>query len=714
MSQLHKEPFAFDWEGFQHKVPILTESSQGKYITYGVQNDYPYYLLDMFRRSAKHNAIVTGKVQYILGQGWHCETEGSALEKAKTDKWVKNSSEGEGLNKLAQKLITDFEIYNGFAICVTWARNGSIHSLTHIPFEKVRKATNNENTYYVAEWFSPDGSRRFPSSQKVDTYNAFDPEVREGQQLYYYRCYSAGIMTYPLPDYLGGLAWIEADVEIANFHNNNLRNNFWGGYLINFPNGVPSKEKQADIERSIKRKWGGTNNAGRFIVNFSDDSSKAPTLTALTPSSMDKQFEMLNDTIQQEIFVAHKVTSPLLFGIKTEGQLGGRNELVEAYELFKEVYVSDRAQQIEYCINNLLAYCPNVLPLKLKEKAPIAERWTEGALLQIMTLDEQREKAGLPKLNVDQNTGADLTQPTAVANDNIKKLSGREYQNMMRIIRHFNQSKITREQAVTMLKSGFGLSDDEVLIMLGATEAEAFNSVSDDNITMLSFALEALGSQSDRYEVLYEQPLKVDSSWGFEQCDNFVFEQEESHKRIKWHSIFSTDQKSELSFKTSEKIDADVAKYLKDNPNAKPREIAKELKLPIADVVKSIQNGIDSGKIDATDEIRQALKDATEGIKPIDGEQIKVMYKYAWSPEFPIVTNEMKSNMREFCKEMLKLNKLYSRSDINAISQIVGYSVWNRRGGWYTNPDTGIPRPQCRHIWLQQIVVEKDGNIFKV
>ncbi len=42
-----------------------------------------------------------------------------------------------------------------------------------------------------------------------------------------------------------------------------------------------------------------------------------------------KQFDMLNKQIQEEIFVAHNVTSPMLFGIRTEGQLGGRKELSE-------------------------------------------------------------------------------------------------------------------------------------------------------------------------------------------------------------------------------------------------------------------------------------------------------------------------------------------------------------------------------------------------
>ena len=57
------------WLGIEHKVPVMLENRSGKYITYGLVNEYPYYLLDNYRRSSKHNAIVNGKVNYIIGCG---------------------------------------------------------------------------------------------------------------------------------------------------------------------------------------------------------------------------------------------------------------------------------------------------------------------------------------------------------------------------------------------------------------------------------------------------------------------------------------------------------------------------------------------------------------------------------------------------------------------------------------------------------------------
>jgi DNA-binding Lrp family transcriptional regulator len=63
---------------------------------------------------------------------------------------------------------------------------------------------------------------------------------------------------------------------------------------------------------------------------------------------------------------------------------------------------------------------------------------------------------------------------------------------------------------------------------------------------------------------------------------------------------------------------------------------------------------------------------------------------------------------RPFCARMLKLaeTKLWSRADIENISERLGYSVWDRRGGWFTEPN-GNHRPYCRHRWEVKIVTRK-------
>jgi hypothetical protein len=691
------------WLGIEHKVPVMLENKAGKYITYGAFNEYPYYLLDNYRRSSKHNAIVNGKVNYIVGGGWQPGEKMTVEQQARYAKFFDGLSEHDDLNDITEKLVLDLELFNGFAVAVTWNKMGTIAKMEHIPFEKIR-VDKDERMFQVADWYDDAMVQLYPKIGDVEKIPAFDADNRIGKQLFYYRVYAAGVKSYPLPEYMGGLAWIEADVQVANFHNNNLRNNFWGGYLINFNNGIPTPEEQGDIERQIKRKFSGTDNAGRFVVTFNDDVSKAPTLEPLTPSDMDKQFEILNKAIQSEIFISHRVVNPMLFGVKTEGQLGGRQELVEAYELFKATYVNDRVRKVERMMNYLGSF-NGVEGMELIPVEPITERLSEQTLLTIMTPEELREKAGLPALEkqpadvVGPNPQPDEVPqtPAQLSNDNIKKLSGREYQNLMRIVRHYAQEKITLEMARTMLSAGFGLTPEEVNTLLGVQE-QAFSEPQwgeedtedygwgDEEFKVLEVVASKFGSSSDDYVVMHSKPMRFDTDLDDQVRQAFA----------------------ELGEEEKE-LDSKIEAYRKKNRDASVEEMAKEFGVSKAKVAKRVAYLITKDRYPIARTVDQIAK---EGAKPTDEPVLEVRYKYAWAAGF---SNKDKRTSREFCKVMLDLadqGKVYTRDDINGISNIMGYSVWNRRGGWY-HTASGVNRPQCRHVWEQQLVIRKGNKITK-
>jgi len=691
------------WLGIEHKVPVMLENKAGKYITYGAFNEYPYYLLDNYRRSSKHNAIVNGKVNYIVGGGWQPGEKMTVEQQARYAKFFDGLSEHDDLNDITEKLVLDLELFNGFAVAVTWNKMGTIAKMEHIPFEKIR-VDKDERMFQVADWYDDAMVQLYPKIGDVEKIPAFDADNRIGKQLFYYRVYAAGVKSYPLPEYMGGLAWIEADVQVANFHNNNLRNNFWGGYLINFNNGIPTPEEQGDIERQIKRKFSGTDNAGRFVVTFNDDVSKAPTLEPLTPSDMDKQFEILNKAIQSEIFISHRVVNPMLFGVKTEGQLGGRQELVEAYELFKATYVNDRVRKVERMMNYLGSF-NGVEGMELIPVEPITERLSEQALLQIMTPEELREKAGLPTL---EKQPADVVGPNAqpdevpqtpaqLSNDNIKKLSGREYQNLMRIVRHYAQEKITLEMARTMLSAGFGLTPEEVNTLLGVQE-QTFSEPQwgeedtedygwgEEEFKVLEVVASKFGSSSDDYVVMHSKPMRFDTDLDDQVRQAFA----------------------ELGEEEKE-LDKKIEAYRKKNRDASVEEMAKEFGVSKAKVAKRVAYLITKDRYPIARTVDQIAK---EGAKPTAEPVLEVRYKYSWAAGF---SNKDKRTSREFCKVMLDLadaGKVYTRDDIDGISNIMGYSVWNRRGGWY-HTASGVNRPQCRHVWEQQLVIRKGNKITK-
>jgi hypothetical protein len=661
-----KKPFAFSWQGYQHKVPLFIENKSQQWVSYGVENDYPNYLLNLYRRSAKHNAIVNGKVGYIVGKGWTSEEETPAAKAFLDSPTFPNAYDS--MNDLTQKLTLDMEIYNGFALEVTWSRGGGIAEICHVDFHRVR-ADKDEKMFYVYDWYDEYEVRQFPQLNQVNQIPAFDPDNRIGKQLFYYRAYSAGVKVYPLPEYLGGTAYIELDVEIANFHVNNIKNNFWGSYLINFPNGIPTPEESDAIERQMKMKFGGTDNAGRFLVNFSDSPETKPELTPLTPSDLDKQFDILNKTVQQEIFVAHRVTSPMLFGVKTEGQLGGRAEMVESYEIFKATYIEDRVQRIERSVNYLASF-NGVTGLKLQPTEPISEQLTEAALLQILTRDELREKAGYEPELLKPN---EAVAPQEMGNSVLAGLSASQQDKMLRVVRKYSKGDLTKEQATIMLQ-GFGLPAEQVDLFLG--EPMEFNS-DEDKFEQVAMQF---GVDADNYQVLRSKPVRF-------EADNSVMaefmEVEPENKEL--------DKKILAEIKRTKKVDAD--------------QISRRLDVPLEKVSERIEYLISKGRVTIQDRVAR-IADTPDSEAE---EAFEIRYRYDLRPDASGA--KVIDTTRDFCRTLIKLNKLYTRQDIDQMSSIMGFSVWERRGGWYTLPGTDISRPSCRHIWQQQIVVRKGNKI---
>lgn len=592
-------------QNFESKLPEFKVVNGKDYVFYGEKNDYPMYLLEMYQRSAKHNAIVNGKVNYITGKGWTYNAEGLANEQlAEIEKFLASPNPYDDLNDVLKKCALDFELFNGIALEVVWNMQGQISQLSHVKWSNIRRNTDGSKFYYADEW------KEFGEPKGLTTYEPFNPEKKFGKQLYYFSSYSPTVRYYPVPEYLGALAYIETDARIANYHVNNLRNGFLGGYLFSFNNGVPTDEEQREIKRMLVRQMKG-DEGERIVVNFNDSKESGLEMNPLQPADLDKQFDILNSTIQQEIFVAHRVTSPMLFGVRTEGQLGGRSELVEAYELFKAVYINDRVQIIERIFNYLLSF-NGIGVLEIEGTEPITERLSEQSLMQIMTKNELREKAGLPLI---------------------------EEQNPINEVK--NSYQFAKEKEEIALFTQFGKS------------------------------------QGDFIE-LKSRPMR----YGFElQEQQFASEYED--------------------------LDASILKLIEKDPKITADEIALKLGQNIELISTRISALIEAKAINIRGALKELGENAKDFIKPRNpsGEPlVEVMYKY---DVLPGMGDKVIEGTRDFCRGLIGLSRYYTREDINQISSIMGYSVWERRGGWYTKPGTTSHTPYCRHIWNQVLVKPK-------
>src|SRR3990167_8516540 len=263
-----------------HQQPVFTEVRDKDWINYGKDNDYPYYLIDLYNRSAKHNAIVNGKVNYLLGSGWSVVEE-DGIDASKLKAFIAKCNPYESLNEVTRKILHDYVIFNGISPEILWNKSGrGLPNISHIDFSNVRSNAECDEFFYTKNWFKIKNGIKTKNREVEDEedwmeYDSFDASKKKGRQLLYVKGYRPNLDVYPLPTYIGAVQYIDVDTEIANYHYNNLKNGFTATYMLKFYNGVPTDEEKKKIENLIKEKLAGSSNAGKFILNFSDGKDRS-------------------------------------------------------------------------------------------------------------------------------------------------------------------------------------------------------------------------------------------------------------------------------------------------------------------------------------------------------------------------------------------------------------------------------------------------------
>jgi len=650
--------------------PVFVENKSKGWVTFGADNNYPKYLLDLFSESPKHGGIIKTKCVYSYGKGF--EVAGQA-----------NGSET--WNDILRKVVKDDELYRGFYFQIIWNREKKIKDIYHLDFHKVRTNADKTEFYVKNDWSN--------NREKERCYPAFNVNNPVGSQIFYYKEYNPLSECYPVPSYFQGLNMICADIEVSRSLLGNAKQGFSGSKLINLNSGDPiNEEHKGEVEKGLLKKFTGSEGK-RVVIMFNKSKDHAADILDLGASMLTKEdFTNVNSLIQSEILTTHQVTSPVLFGISTPGALGQRNELRDAFELFSKTYVSERQQVIEEIITKFRNLKGEQGEFKIQPIEPLKFEFSESIISANLTQNEIREIMGkepLQSTDVTSDGSKALpeqvqSQPVQQSNEAIKNLSGRQYQNVMRIVRQFGNGKLTKQQASLMLKNGFGFSDDDVNTFLGIddsplTDDEVQKFSQDPELTLLQ-AFSEFGESRDNFEILMSTPLS--------------------------HFETFADQ-YELS-----QLEANILGLYDKDKRITPEIIAKTLKANIDDVNTAIKNLTDN-KIISVKEVKvgtdkvletKVLKPASElPGKDSKVQRLMIRYSYEWRN---VPGNEKnKANSRPFCVALMESDKLYSRADIETLSARFGYSVFDRCGGFWNN--NGVIEYQCRHEWKANIVTRK-------
>ena len=401
----------FNFAKYQPTEAIEKENRAG-WIDYGDNNLYPQYLINLYQNSPIHNALVNSIAFMIAGKG--------------TDTILDNALNG---------IAFDLKLQGQFVAEVIWSLDGTrVAQINHLPFENCRLAYDKECEEVTGVWYSYDWNNTRSKKGKPYFIPLFDPSCAKDfpRQVIYEHSMCAGSMYYSKPDYYGSLNYIELSYQMGMYHVNNILNGLFPSFIINFLNGIPQKEEREQIRREWEARLSGASNAGKFLMTFNEDPARAPQIESFPISDADKQYQFLSEETAKQIMIGHRITSPLLFGIRDNGGFGSnKDEMVVALDIFNHQVI----QPYQRLITDVFTPIIGDIEIALNSPFEIVETAMPTESIVIDT-------------PVDQPTTTDVSTEVKVSD---VTYNGAQIASAIDIVSKVKEGILTQEQAIVFL-----------------------------------------------------------------------------------------------------------------------------------------------------------------------------------------------------------------------------------------------------------------------
>lgn len=373
----------------EYNRPKIKEDKYKSWVNYGDDNDYYSYLIKLFINSATNNAIIQGISQLIFGKGIDA-TDSSR----KPDEYAAMKSIF--ADSCLRKVILDLKLLGEGSFQILY-QDGKVIKAEHFPRQTLRAEKCNDDGEIEAYYYFHDWSKIKPNSKpkRIAAFgfgNGKEPEIKIVKR------YVSGYDYYCPVDYQGALAYAELESEIADYLINDVQNGFSGTKVVNFNNGVPDREKQLQVKNDVMNKLTGARGE-KVIIAFNNNAESKTTIDDVPLNDAPAHYEYLANECSKKLIVGHRVTSPLLLGIRTENNGLGSNsdEIKTASLLFDNVTIKPYQELITDCMDAILAVNDISLNLYFKTLQPLAFIETDNAVT-----DEAREEETGVKLSEDK------------------------------------------------------------------------------------------------------------------------------------------------------------------------------------------------------------------------------------------------------------------------------------------------------------------------
>ena len=362
-----------------YNKPQVKEDKKKDWVAYGSDNNYYGYLINLYTNSTTNNAIINGVSNMIYGKGL------DALDSStKTNEYAALRSIFH--NDCLKKVSLDLKLLGEASFQVLYKYSKVVRA-EHFPRQTLRAEKCNDDGEIEAYYYFHDWSK-IKSNDKPQRISAFGYGNGKEPEIKIIKKYVSGYDYYCPVDYQGGLAYAELESEVADYLINDVQNGFSGTKVVNFNNGVPDREKQLSIKNDVMQKLTGSRGE-KVIIAFNNNAESKTTVDDIPLNDAPAHYEYLSSECATKLMVAHRVTSPLLLGIRDGNNGLGNNadEIKTASLLFNNITIKPYQDLIIESIEQILAVNQISLKLYFKTLQPLEFIETTNAIT-----DEAREE----------------------------------------------------------------------------------------------------------------------------------------------------------------------------------------------------------------------------------------------------------------------------------------------------------------------------------
>jgi hypothetical protein len=425
------------------------------WVTLGEANLFSNYLIDLYYASPVHSAL-TMSISFMIA-GKEIKSNNPAAQR-EIDRLK--------LNTIRRPIALDAKMQGGYYLEVIWSVDRStIAKINHLPYENCRLAVVNDEDvipgiYYSKDWSDTRKKKNIPTF--IPMYNP-TTKADEPSQVLFIGVMTPGSAYYPKPDYYSAINYIEITRDISEFYRAFLSNGMAPSYFLHMNNGIPDPEEQM----AIRRNWEtmvGAKKAGKVVFTFNESADRAPRLDLVPMSDADKQWQELSVQSRENILAAHRVTSPLLFGIRDAGGLGSNaDEMKSAYRIFNRNIIEPYQKIITDSLEEIFKGMGIVADLYIESNDIFADAAEAAPQIAPTTVADNA------------TTDTNVAAPVAPAGASVSDVTynGAQIASALEIVAAVQTGALTKEQAIVFLVQFLQLPIDVATAMFEPSQGSA-------------------------------------------------------------------------------------------------------------------------------------------------------------------------------------------------------------------------------------------------